>query len=87
MFKDLSFSVILYCIGDHKIKMALLNLGSIDNLIPYSIELELGFGELKPSNCTLHLADRSARTPRGCIDDVLVQFINDSFLLILLYWT
>jgi len=28
-------------------------LGSSVNLIPYSVYLELGLGELKPSNCTL----------------------------------
>ena len=52
-------------IGNHKIEKKLLDLGSSVNLIPYSVNLELGSGELKPSNCTLHLADRSIRTPRG----------------------
>jgi len=64
-----------------------LDLGSSVNLIPYSVYLELGLGELQPSNCTLQLADRSVRTPGGRMDDVLVQIDKDSFLLALLYWT
>jgi len=47
--------------------------------IPYFVCLELGLGELKPSNCTLQLADRSVRTPRGWIDDVLVQMDKEFF--------
>jgi len=34
---------------------------------------------LQPSNCTLQLADRSVRTPRGRIDDVLVQIDKGFF--------
>ena len=41
--------------------------------------LELGLGELNPSNCTLQLTDRSVRTPRGRQDDVLVQIIKGFF--------
>ena len=41
--------------------------------------LELGLGELKPSNCTLELADRSVRILTGRIDDVLVQINNGYF--------
>jgi len=59
-------------IGNHKIKMALLDLGYGVNLIPYSIYLQLGLSELKPSNYTLQLVDMSVTTPRGWIDDVLV---------------
>jgi len=42
-------------------------------LIPYSVYLQLGLGELKPSNYTLQLVDRLVRIPQGKIDDVLVQ--------------
>ncbi|XP_058222978.1 uncharacterized protein LOC131332701 [Rhododendron vialii] len=34
---------------------------------------ELGLGEMKPTRVTLQLADRSVRTPRGVVEDVLVQ--------------
>ena len=52
-------------IGDHRIERVLLDLDSSVNLIPYSVYLELGSSELKPSNCTLRLADRLFRTFRG----------------------
>jgi len=71
-FKDHGIPTISCYMGNHKIERTLLDLGSSINLIPYSVYLELGLGELKPSNCTLQLADRSVRTPRGQIDDVLV---------------
>ena len=54
-------------------------MGSSVNLIPYSVYLELGLGELQPSNCNLQLADRSVTTSRGQIDDVLVQIDKGFF--------
>jgi len=48
-------------------------------LIPYVAYLELGLGELKPSTYTLKLADRSVRTPRGQVDNVLVQIDKGFF--------
>ena len=35
--------------------------------------MELGLGELEPTNITLQLADRSVKIPRGIVKDVLVQ--------------
>ena len=43
------------------------------NLMPYSIYKQLGLGELKPTNITLSLADRSVKIPKGIIEDVLVK--------------
>ena len=77
-FKDPGVPTISCHIGDHKIEKALLDLGSSVNLIPFSVYEQLGIGELQPSNCTLQLADRSIRVPRGRIDDVLVKMIKDS---------
>ena len=34
---------------------------------------KLGFGELKPANITLSLADRSVKIPKGIVEDVLVK--------------
>ena len=48
-------------------------------MICYSIYLKLGLGELKHSTYTLQLADRSVRTPRGQIDNVLVQIDKGLF--------
>ena len=33
----------------------------------------MGFGELKPTNITLFLADRSVKIPKGIVEDVLVK--------------
>ena len=78
-FKGHGVPTISCYIGNHKTEMALLDLGSSVNLIQYSVYLELGLGELQPSNCTLQLTDRSVRTPRGRIDDVLVQIDKGFF--------
>jgi hypothetical protein len=41
--------------------------------MPYSMYLQLGLGELKPTMVVLQLADRSVKTPKGVVEDVLVQ--------------
>ena len=43
------------------------------NLLPYSVYTQLGLGELKPTNITLSLADRSVKIPKGIVEDVLVK--------------
>ena len=43
------------------------------NLLPYSVYKQLGLGELKPTNITLSLADRSVKFPKGIVEDVLVK--------------
>ena len=43
------------------------------NLMPYSVYKQLGLGELKPTNITLSLADRSLKIPKGMFEDVLVK--------------
>ena len=43
------------------------------NLMPYSVYKQLGLGELKPTNITLSLADRSVKIPKGIVEDVLVK--------------
>ena len=45
----------------------------IINLLPYSVYVELGLGELEPTNITLHLVDRRVIIPKGIVKDVLVQ--------------
>jgi hypothetical protein len=51
----------------------LLNLGASVNLMPYSVYLQLSLGELKPTIVVLQLADQSVKTPKGVVEDVLVQ--------------
>ena len=55
------------------IDKALLDLGASVNLLPYSVYKQLGLGELKPTNITLSLADRSVKIPKGIVEDVLVK--------------
>ena len=43
------------------------------NLLPYSMYLQLGLGELKPATVTLQLAGRSMNRPGGIIEDVLIK--------------
>jgi hypothetical protein len=60
-------------IGDNKVERALLDLGASVNLLPYSVYVQLGLGELKPTSVTLQLADISVKVPRGIIEDVLIK--------------
>ena len=55
------------------IDKALLDLGVSVNLLPYSVYKQLGLGEVKPTNITLSLADRSVKIPKGIVKDVLVK--------------
>ena len=43
------------------------------NLMPFSVYMQLGLGELKPTSITLSLADRSVKIPKGIVEDVLVK--------------
>jgi hypothetical protein len=60
-------------IGVSQIERALLDLGASVNLLPYSVYLQLGLGELKPTSMTLQLADRSVKVPRGIVEDILIK--------------
>ena len=71
--KDPGSPTITCVIGTKVINDALLDLGSSVNLMPYSVYLQLGLGEMKPTSVVLQLADRSMAKPRGFIEDVLVQ--------------
>uniref|UniRef100_A0A2N9ID69 Reverse transcriptase domain-containing protein n=1 Tax=Fagus sylvatica TaxID=28930 RepID=A0A2N9ID69_FAGSY len=72
-YKDPGCPTISCIIGDHDIEQALLDLGASVNLMPYSVYLQLGLGEIKPTMVVLQLADRSVKRPRGVVEDVLVQ--------------
>ncbi|KAL5756676.1 hypothetical protein ACOSQ2_021422 [Xanthoceras sorbifolium] len=41
--------------------------------MPYSVYIQLGLHDLKPTSISLLLADRSTRYPRGIIEDILIQ--------------
>ena len=72
-YKDPRCPTISCMIGVNQINRALLDLGASVNLLPYSVYLQLGLGELKPTTVTLQLADRSMKKPMGIIEDVLIK--------------
>jgi hypothetical protein len=72
-YKDPGAPTISCIIGAHKVEKALLDLGASVNLLPYSVYLQLGLGELKPTSVALQLADRSIRRPRGIVEDVIIK--------------
>ena len=72
-YKDLGSPTISVNIGGTCIDKALLDLGASVNLLPYSVYKQLGLGELKPTNITLSLSDRSVKIPKGIVEDVLVK--------------
>ena len=72
-YKDPGSPTISVNIGGNCIEKSLLDLGASVNLLPYSVYKQLGLGELKPTNITLSLADRSVKIPKGIVEDVLVK--------------
>ena len=72
-YKDPGSPTIPVNIGGICIDKALLDLGASVNLMPYSVYLKLGLGELKPTTITLSLADRSVKIPKEIVEDVLVK--------------
>ena len=72
-YKDPGSPTISVNIGGNCIEKSLLDLGASVNLMPYSVYKQLGLGELKPTNITLSLADRSVKIPKGIVEDVLVK--------------
>ncbi|KAH9724739.1 hypothetical protein KPL70_007603 [Citrus sinensis] len=71
--KDPGSPTISCSIGNHTIENALLDLGASVNLLPYSVFVKLGLGELHPTSLVLQLADRSPKIPPGIVEDVLIQ--------------
>ena len=72
-YKDPGSPIISVNIVGTCIDKALLDLGVSLNLLPYSVYKQLGLGELKPTNITLSLADRSVKNYKGIVEDVLVK--------------
>ena len=72
-YKDPGSPTISVDISGTCVDKALLDLGASVNLLPYSVYKQLGLGELKPTNITLSLADRSVKIPKGIVEDVLVK--------------
>ena len=72
-YKDPGSPTISIVVGNSKLGHDLVDLGAGVNLLPYSLDVDLGLGELEPTNITLQLADRSVKIPREIVKDVLVK--------------
>uniref|UniRef100_A0A2N9GAS8 Retrotransposon gag protein n=1 Tax=Fagus sylvatica TaxID=28930 RepID=A0A2N9GAS8_FAGSY len=81
-YKDPGCPIISCTIGDYMIEHALLNLGASVNLLSFSMYLQLGLGELKPTSVTLQLADRSVRKPRGVVEEVLEKMLEEEQVVV-----
>jgi len=77
-YKDPGCPTISIRIGDTMVDKCLLDLGASVNLLPYSVYKQLGLGELKPTDITLSLADRSVKVPKGIVEDVIVK-VNEFY--------
>ncbi|KAF5481398.1 hypothetical protein F2P56_002052 [Juglans regia] len=72
-YKDLGCPTIACSIGNYEFGQVLLDLGANVNLMPYSIYLQLGLGEIKPTTVVLQLTDLSFKVSRDMVEDVLIQ--------------
>jgi hypothetical protein len=72
-YKDPGCPTITCMIGVSQIQRALLDLGASVNLLPYSVYLQLGLGELKPTSMTPQLANRSVKILQRIVEDVLIN--------------
>ncbi|XP_012827660.1 PREDICTED: uncharacterized protein LOC105948946 [Erythranthe guttata] len=71
--KDPGSYTIPCIIGNSTFDKALCDLGASINLMPMSVFLKLGLGNLNRTRMTLQLADRSLKYPDGIVEDVLVK--------------
>ncbi|XP_027368315.1 uncharacterized protein LOC113874277 [Abrus precatorius] len=74
-------------IGQGTVGRALCDLGASINLMPLAIMKKLGIEEVKPTNITLQLADRSYTYPYGIVEDLLVKVDKFIFPADLPFWT
>ncbi|XP_074298180.1 uncharacterized protein LOC141629003 [Silene latifolia] len=72
--------------GNHEFGKALCDLGASVGVMPYSVCEKLNIGNLKVTNMTLQMADRSIQRPLGILEDVPVQvgkfFIPVDFIVL-----
>ena len=80
-YKDPSCPTISCTIGEYLVERTLLNLRASINLLPFTAYPQMGLGDLNPTSITLQLANRSVRTPKGMVDDVLIKIENFYYLV------
>ncbi|XP_059668742.1 uncharacterized protein LOC132313816 [Cornus florida] len=79
--QDPGAPIISCVIGDNEIEKTLTDLRASVNLILYSLYLQLGLGDLKPTLVVLQLTDRSIKQPRGIIEGVIIKVDKFYFLV------
>ncbi|XP_071713221.1 uncharacterized protein [Rutidosis leptorrhynchoides] len=72
-FKNPGTPLIFVTIGNVNIKKALLDLGASINILPSSLVERYELRTLKYTDILIQLADRSIRTPRGMLENVIVK--------------
>ena len=70
--KDPGCPTISVTIGETHVEKALLDLGASVNILFYLVYKQFGLRELKPTNITLSLTNKSIKKSRGIVEDVLV---------------
>uniref|UniRef100_A0A2N9HU83 Integrase catalytic domain-containing protein n=1 Tax=Fagus sylvatica TaxID=28930 RepID=A0A2N9HU83_FAGSY len=75
-YKNPGCPTISCTIGEYLVKRALLDLRASINLLSFTVYQQMGLGDLKPTSITLQLVDRSVRTPKGMVEDVLIKIEN-----------
>jgi len=85
-YKDFGCSNISYTVGNTIIHNALFDLEARINLLPYSVDKQLGVGELKPTKVTLQLADMSVKVALREIENVLIKVVNLYFSVDFMSW-
>ncbi|XP_052621033.1 uncharacterized protein LOC111901199 [Lactuca sativa] len=71
--KDPGIFSIPCTISDLHVESAMLDLGASINEMPYSVFQSLNVGPLEETGVIIQLADKSSVSPRGVLEDVLVQ--------------
>ncbi|XP_024014243.1 uncharacterized protein LOC112088189 [Eutrema salsugineum] len=65
--------VLDFSIFTERFKRSMCDLGSSVNLMPYSVAVNLGMTDFKPTRISLILADRLTRIPEGVLEDVPIK--------------
>ncbi|XP_071695146.1 uncharacterized protein [Rutidosis leptorrhynchoides] len=72
-FKDPGTPLISVTVGNVNVKNALLDLGASINILPSSFVDRYELETLKQTDILIQLANRSMRTPRGMLENVIVK--------------
>ncbi|CAA6657000.1 unnamed protein product [Spirodela intermedia] len=78
---DLGAALISCKVDETTFRNMLLDLGASVNLLPLTFFENFKLGELKPTIVELQLANRSIKTPRGLLEDVIIYVKGCRFLV------